>query len=1013
MIQKNLTLVSAICMLLMFTNSKAQVAAKYFFNSSTGTYTPVSGGTVIATATGLVTTNLDSGNYPVSIPFSFTFNGTAYNSCTISANGYITFGTTAPSLSSAFPISVLTAYDGAISAMGANLWGLFVSKGHTAIGSSTMTGIPTLTGIKVGAPLRSPNIPAGTTVLAFDTSNHTITLSANATATSYDDYVAWPTGEISTATTGTAPNRVFIIQYKDMGIYSNTAYAGGGINFQIQLEEGGGIATQQQIKVVYGTTAYLSGTTTTVQVGLRGTSSSDFLNRQSTTSWYNTAKGTANSAYITLTNAVSPQALVYTWSANSRPVAAFSLSNPYPSYNEAIICTDLTMNTPQTWKWYLNRTSSSTTPLNPNAFSPSDTVKNPIMTIGQSGTFDICLVATNAYGSDTLCKNVNIPAPSSLYQVCAGASAKRDTFADDAQGSLALMTVGSYYLPSLIGTCGKGFSVSTCADTLELTVTLLKMRVNVFGSQGDSVLIHAGSKTGPVVARMGGTVIPPAYQKFKVTGGSFFVETILANSTGLSGDSGYALSWKPVLPSIPVHTSALTASQSVVANSNQTVNLMAKSSLFKAKNIFISEIAHERSAIGQPAGGWPAYLTADDYVELTGYPYSDIAGFKLEEWTGTTLQHSVTFPGGTIFNAAGTMILATGQLGTSVPSPADFYYHTGNTISHNATDQRGYILKNASGVIVDAVVYGSYSFPAASGVTGTDWSGTTSAVSGSGIRLNAPDNNTSASWISSGTTPQDPNGVNPGVTVPLQTTAPGFIWSYAGTNISTSPALTVGPFKTPGIYKYVATYGCGVGKDSITITATSTVPVKLMKFTAAKENSDVVLTWKTASEINSSRFEVERSADGKKYEKIGTVKAAGNSTKIVQYLKTDETILESKRNSDTRQLYYRLKMVDNDGTYEYSDIAVVALNKTESRPFSIVPNPSNDRIDLYIDVNRDGTAAIDVIDITGKTVLSYNQELKHGNTVYPLQEAGQLKPGIYFVNININGTRQVARLLKQ
>ncbi|MBU3663948.1 MAG: hypothetical protein FGM41_12240, partial [Bacteroidetes bacterium] len=96
-------------------------------------------------------------------------------------------------------------------------------------------------------------------------------------------------------------------------------------------------------------------------------------------------------------------------------------------------------------------------------------------------------------------------------------------------------------------------------------------------------------------------------------------------------NSPFTLEIKPILSVSP---------KTATANSNQdTFILRAQSPLFPVGGTFFSEICHWRLATGAaPLGGWPAYLIADDYVEITGLPNSSLAGFVLEEWTGTTLQ---------------------------------------------------------------------------------------------------------------------------------------------------------------------------------------------------------------------------------------------------------------------------------------------------------------------------------------------------------------------------------------
>jgi len=256
-----------------------------------------------------------------------------------------------------------------------------------------------------------------------------------------------------------------------------------------------------------------------------------------------------------------------------------------------------------------------------------------------------------------------------------------------------------------------------------------------------------------------------------------------------------------------------------------TVELSAKSTFFPAGAFKITEVCHWKATTGAPSGGWPAYFLTDDYIEITGVPNSDLAGFTLEQWT-TTLSGSYTFPTGTNLNSTGTAIIAVGQLGSSVPVPASYYYHGNGTFTgtFGSSSTAGRIIKDATGAIVDAVGYGNYTFPAAANVPASEWSNphTASTSSTCGARLIGADNNTGSNWVvSSSTNRQDPNTVNTGVTVPTSQALSGFAWSYNGVVTSTNSIDTVvGPWNAAGTYKYVASYvtPCGTFRDTVNIT---------------------------------------------------------------------------------------------------------------------------------------------------------------------------------------------------
>jgi hypothetical protein len=557
-------------------------------------------------------------------------------------------------------------------------------------------------------------------------------------------------------------------------------------------------------------------------------------------------------------------------------------------------------------------------------------------------------------------------------------------------------------------------------DTLKVTVK------NIFGTTVDfsiEPLSITWNVSGPVLSN--GTILINTGTLIAGNSLTVFTNTVDRSTPGNYNYSVY-ISANAVnnitindtltgLTSIVKPIMVVSPKTATVTTPTQTVILNAKSALIQGSTPFFSEICHWRGATGAaPVSGWPAYLIADDYVEITGVPGFDLTGYTFEVWVGAAIQHTNTFTTGTLFSPNGTMIIATGQLGASVPSPANFYYHSGNTTTYGSTDVKGYILRYPNGTIVDATTYGAYTFPALSGVTPTDWSGTNPGVSSAGIRLIAPDNNTSSSWITeSATERQDPNTVNPAVTAPSGTPLTGFDWNYLGSSFSSSPTVTVGPYTTPGIYTYVASFTnlCGTFYDTAYITASATVPVTLVQFSATSSKGNVVLNWSTASELNSNHFEIERSIDGLFFETQANVKAKGKSSTIVNYEHQDEKSFSATRNNT---LYYRLKIVDNDGTFEHSKVARVSIRDSkEMTPFSIFPNPYIDKTHININVSKTVDAKISIVDITGKTVVTYVETVPEGFSTLVIQQSETLKTGIYFVSIEMNGEKQQAKLMKQ
>ncbi|MGI4871713.1 MAG: FG-GAP-like repeat-containing protein, partial [Janthinobacterium lividum] len=115
--------------------------------------------------------------------------------------------------------------------------------------------------------------------------------------------------------------------------------------------------------------------------------------------------------------------------------------------------------------------------------------------------------------------------------------------------------------------------------------------------------------------------------------------------------------------------------------------------------------------------------------------------------------------------------------------------------------------------------------------------------------------------------------------------------------------------------------------------AANPLPVELTTFTAEAQGTTALLRWTTASEHNSDHFEVEASADGTAFGRIGTVAAQGSSLTAHAYRFVDAQLA----GYGSPQVYYRLRQVDLDGTFAYSPVRVVAVGSSSQAGFQVYP----------------------------------------------------------------------------
>jgi uncharacterized delta-60 repeat protein len=169
--------------------------------------------------------------------------------------------------------------------------------------------------------------------------------------------------------------------------------------------------------------------------------------------------------------------------------------------------------------------------------------------------------------------------------------------------------------------------------------------------------------------------------------------------------------------------------------------------------------------------------------------------------------------------------------------------------------------------------------------------------------------------------------------------------------------------------------------------ADNIVPVTLTSFTAVRTGKSVLLNWQTATEINNKYFSVERSANGTAFKEIGLVKSKGNSSQLQQYSFTDISPLSNEN-------YYRLKQVDADGHFTYSNIVFVGFDV--ARQFQLYPNPVNDIL-IIKGLNSSDKSTISIIDVSGHRI----QQATTVNSSYVI-DVKKLPPGSYYVQINSN-----------
>lgn len=180
-----------------------------------------------------------------------------------------------------------------------------------------------------------------------------------------------------------------------------------------------------------------------------------------------------------------------------------------------------------------------------------------------------------------------------------------------------------------------------------------------------------------------------------------------------------------------------------------------------------------------------------------------------------------------------------------------------------------------------------------------------------------------------------------------------------------------------------------VGSWSLTITSQATLlPIDILSFTAKKQDKAVSLNWVTASELNNDYIELQKSADANQFETITTLKGAGTTNQKNFYTYLDKSPFDIKNQSASNIVYYRLKQVDTDGKWTYSNIISVVKSTTAKVIF--YPNPASDHV--YIE-NISDVQDFSITDILGKTIMQGQYSPAATLDISPLPS------GYYFLNI--------------
>ena len=183
------------------------------------------------------------------------------------------------------------------------------------------------------------------------------------------------------------------------------------------------------------------------------------------------------------------------------------------------------------------------------------------------------------------------------------------------------------------------------------------------------------------------------------------------------------------------------------------------------------------------------------------------------------------------------------------------------------------------------------------------------------------------------------------------------------------------------------------------------LPVTLSSFTASIISQAAVLNWTTSTEINSSHFEIEKSTDGQNFRVAGTIAAAGNSSANLAYQYRDA-------DPGGDRTYYRLNMVDLDGSSKRSSIVMVRFTSSGIAMNQVYPNPVSDELVIEWNGRSNSRAQVSVVSMNGSVLSTELRPSVPGYNIGRIRTA-QLAAGLYFIRMEIDGEFLTGKFLKK
>ncbi len=564
-------------------------------------------------------------------------------------------------------------------------------------------------------------------------------------------------------------------------------------------------------------------------------------------------------------------------------------------------------------------------------------------------------------------------------------------------GSSLTVTAGTFYLAAGDDIEGKSQDGSSSA-TPSVTVA----SGGTFALEGDDSYIRSGSsgsaQTGALT--INGIVSLNSTSSTGLNFGSVSVESGgVLNLTSLGGAN--------------FHPGTLTV------KSGGTVNNNSGGSFWHASAAMILQ---SKSTYNIPTGStvFPSSLTnngnvvytlnGDQTLAAVNYSGLKISGSGVKSFTSDlTVNDSLELAGGNLSGAGftitlGTSAASTGKLTRSsgriignlkrwiAPSSvSDIQFPIGNSSYYRSADLDFTSAPSSGGTLLCSF---TASDPGDAGLPLDDGETSISNSASDGYwTVTAGDGLTGGTYTMR-LTAEGFSGVNDYTTLRVLKRSNGGNWTLDGSHLTGTGSNTVPIVRRSGLTGF-SEFGIGSGNDN-------PLPVELSSFSSSVKGNHVILNWETQMEINSFSFQIERKrAESEIWETRGIVKASFSSSSPKSYSFSDKYL-------SAGNYLYRLKMIDTDGTFEYSEAIRADITlPSDAVLYQNYPNPFNPTTNIKFVVNKASEVSVNVYDVTGRLIRELIAGIYQPGTYNISFDASGLAGGVYVYSLESEGQKEI------